>query len=146
MSYLVTRYGRLLILAGAVLFMFGLLQGVAIPQFTNPRMGLSAHLAAVQSGMALMIVGVVWSVGYWSGMAERVAFWSSTLGIFGVWLGLSLAAATGASQALPIAGANFSAGPVVEIGVSALVMISGVLTMIGWGLFLHALVRKAQPV
>ena len=32
---------------GAMLFMLGLLTGFAIPMFRSPRIGLSAHLAAI---------------------------------------------------------------------------------------------------
>ena len=53
--------GRQLIILGVVLFLIGLIQGALIPFFHNPRMALSAHLAAVQSGMAMVIFGIIWS-------------------------------------------------------------------------------------
>jgi hydroxylaminobenzene mutase len=62
MTITITRQSKTLILFGAVLFLIGLGQGGLIPFFTNPRMALSAHLAAVQSGMALMIFGVIWAL------------------------------------------------------------------------------------
>ena len=51
---------RMPILAGAILFLLGLIEGVLVQSFLNPRMALSAHLTAVQSGIALMIFGLVW--------------------------------------------------------------------------------------
>lgn len=51
---------RQLLIFGALLFLFGLLNGAVIPSFTNPRMGLSAHLAGVQNGMVLLLFGLLW--------------------------------------------------------------------------------------
>ncbi len=51
---------RQLLIFGVLLFLFGLLNGAVIPYFTNPRMGLSAHLAGVQNGMVLLIFGLLW--------------------------------------------------------------------------------------
>jgi (hydroxyamino)benzene mutase len=126
---------KILVIAGAWLFLIGLLQGVAVPMFINPRMGLSAHLTAVQSGTALMILGVIWSLAVWSEAFEKLAFWTTLVGTYGLWLGLTLAAATGASDALPMAGQGYSASRLTELAVSALVMISGGLMIIGWLLF-----------
>lgn len=46
--------------AGLWLFLAGLLIGAAIPKFTSPRLALSAHLTAVQSGTALLAIGWFW--------------------------------------------------------------------------------------
>ena len=54
--------GSKLIFWGAALFLIGLIQGGLIPYFMNTRMALSAHLAAVQSGMALMIFGIIFEL------------------------------------------------------------------------------------
>lgn len=45
--------------AGLLLFMLGLLNGFAIPRLQSPRLGLSAHLAAVQSGTFLIAIGLL---------------------------------------------------------------------------------------
>ena len=44
--------------AGFVLFALGLLIGIAIPKLRNPRMGLSAHLTAVQTGPTLIAIAL----------------------------------------------------------------------------------------
>ena len=44
---------------GALLFMLGLLTGAGIPSFRSPRIGLSAHLAAIESGLALIAFGLL---------------------------------------------------------------------------------------
>jgi hypothetical protein len=43
---------------GALLFMLGLLTGFGIPKFRSPRIGLSAHLAAIESGLGLIAFGL----------------------------------------------------------------------------------------
>lgn len=139
---MLTAPQRTLIAAGASLFLLGLLQGAAVQMFANPRMALSAHLTAVQSGTALMVAGVVWtSVSLWSSV-DSIARTAILLGMFGLWIGLTLSAATGASQALPIAGAGHSAGLETEALVSFVVLgSSGVLTA-GWALFVGGLIRS----
>lgn len=133
--------GILLIRAGAVLFLLGLLQGAAVQEFLNPRMALSAHLTAVQSGMALMIVGVVWSVVGLSDRLDALARWAMIGGMFGLCIGLTLSAATGASATLPIAGEGHQAGAGTEQFVSTIVLGSSVSMTIGWLLFVFGLAR-----
>lgn len=135
---------RALIVAGAVLFLLGLFQGAAVQSFANPRMALSAHLTAVQSGMALMIVGIVWPASSLRASVEGIARFALLIGIFGLWAGLTLSAVTGASQALPIAGAGHSAGATIEQLVSVLVIASSGLMTVGWMLFLAGLIRSGR--
>ena len=137
-------FQKSLIVAGAVLFLLGLLQGAAVQTFANPRMALSAHLTAVQSGMALMIVGAIWSAVSLSAGLLAVAKWTTITGMYGLWLGLTLSAATGASDALPIAGAGHGAEPLAETAVSAIVVGSGVLMTIGWSVFVVGLIRRGR--
>lgn len=51
---------RRLCQSGLLLFFLGLPLGFAIHSLPNPRVGLSAHLNAVQSGTALMVLGLIW--------------------------------------------------------------------------------------
>jgi len=139
-----TTAQRSLIAAGAILFLFGLLQGAVIQSYANPRMALSAHLTAVQSGMALMIAGVAWQA---TSLGQRVAAaskWSIIVGMYGLWAGLTLSAATGASNSLPIAGAGYGAGDLTETLVSIMVLGSSASMTVGWGLFVASLVRAMR--
>ncbi|HTK48407.1 MAG TPA: hypothetical protein VL328_10595 [Gemmatimonadaceae bacterium] len=52
---------RRLCQSGLLLFFLGLPLGFVIHSLPNPRVGLSAHLNAVQSGTALMVLGLLWS-------------------------------------------------------------------------------------
>jgi (hydroxyamino)benzene mutase len=147
MKMLFSAQQRLFILAGAILFLIGLLQGAAVQSFTNPRMALSAHLTAVQAGMAVMIVGLVWSSVILSKRITQVTQWAIIFGTYGLWLGLTFSAATGASKNLPIAGAGHNASPITEALVSAFVLGGSGLLIIGWVLFVTGLLRsKAEKM
>lgn len=135
-------FQKSLIVAGALLFLLGLFQGAAVQSFANPRMALSAHLTAVQSGMALMIVGVIWSAVWLNAAFAKIARWTIIVGMYGLWFGLTLSAATGASAALPIAGSGHKAQWLVEMGVSAIVLGSSGLMALGWSLFVLGLIRR----
>lgn len=94
----------LLCFTGVLLFLIGLLTGFAIPACRSPRLGLSAHLTAVQSGAFLLALGLLWP------RLVITPTWSSILAIvtcaslYMVWLSLLLAAIFGAGRGLPIAG------------------------------------------
>ena len=132
---------RMPILAGAVLFLLGLIEGGLVQTFVNPRMALSAHLTAVQSCMALMIFGVVWRWTDLSAFWSRVSQWGVVAGMYLLWAGLTLSAATGAGGCLPIAGAGYTAGPVAQTSVFALVLGGSVAMTVGWALFVVGLAR-----
>ena len=114
MTLTVSRAGMELIFSGAMLFQIGLIQGMLIPKFKNSRMALSAHLAAVQSGMALMVFGVIWKLieipSPWLGLTERALI----LSLYLIWFGITISAVTGASKALPIAGKGYVGGKTSE--------------------------------
>ena len=132
---------RSLAAVGAALFLAGLLQGLALDHFANPRMALSAHLDAVQSGMAVMIAAAFWSSIRLTPALEKVAWWTLSVGMVGLWIGITLAAMTGASEALPMAGNGFAAALPTEAVVSAVVIGSSLALLLGWALFLWGLVR-----
>lgn len=120
MTLTISPAGLDLIFSGALLFLIGLVQGVVIPKFTNSRMALSAHLSAVQSGMALMIFGIIW------GLLSLPMSWHTPvklaliLSMYLIWLGITVSAMTGASKALPIAGEGYTGSKVSENLVTAI--------------------------
>lgn len=136
-----TSFSKALVVAGATLFLLGLIQGAAVQLFANPRMALSAHLTAVQSGMALMVVGVVWPVVSLSAALLKACQWSIILGMYALWVGLTLSAATGASEVLPIAGAGHDADRLTETVVTVIVLGSSGLMTLGWLFFTIGLIR-----
>jgi hydroxylaminobenzene mutase len=139
-----TPHQRTLVVAGALLFFLGLLQGAFVQSFLNPRMALSAHLTAVQSGMAMMIVGALWTSADLRPTFSNIARWAIVIGMFGLWAGLTASAMTGASNNLPIAGAGHSAAQPTENVVSIAVLGGSVLMTIGWSIFVLGLVRERR--
>jgi hydroxylaminobenzene mutase len=99
----------LLAYTGTLLFLLGLMGGFAIPLFRSPRIGLSAHVAAIQSGLALIALGLVGGrLTLSDGWARAIAhmLWIS---LYGLWVGLLIAAIYGTGRTLPIAGAGLTA-------------------------------------
>ena len=84
-------------------------------------MALSAHLAAVQSGMALMIFGLVWQLLNLKGNLLKVAFYSCLGSMYIIWFAITLGAVSGVSKALPMAGQGFAAAKHWELLVEIIV-------------------------
>lgn len=120
MTLTISPEGLELLFSGALLFLIGLVQGVAIPKFTNSRMALSAHLSAVQSGMALMIFGIVWTLLAFPEVWRDLIKLALILSVYLIWFGITVSAITGASKALPIAGEGYTGTKVSEHLVTAI--------------------------
>lgn len=119
--------------AGLWLFLIGLLIGAAIPKFISPRLALSAHLTAVQSGTALLAIGWFWpqlakgnAYADFLGHALWMSFWMLSAG-------LTLAAAWGASRVLPIAGAGHAATPLKERVTAGVISVASVAMILALG-------------
>ena len=111
----------LLAFGGVLLFLLGLLTGVAIPAVRAPRIALSAHVAAIESGLALVVVGLLGArLALSDGWAAAIAhgLWIS---LYVLWLGLLLGAVFGTGRTLPIAGAGLRAEPWQERTAFALI-------------------------
>jgi hydroxylaminobenzene mutase len=130
--------GRLLQL-GIVLFLLGLLTGLAIPTFAMPRMGLASHLQGLMNGIVLMVFGLVWPRLKLSPGLLTLTFWLVIYGAFANWIATLLSAATGAGGLMPIAAAGREGDAILEAIVGFL-LISLSLAMISacglllWGL------------
>jgi len=140
MNIKITSSGEKLIFFGAVLFLLGLFQGTSIPYFHNPRMALSGHLAAVQSGMALMIFGLIWGLLVLKEKWLSLTYYFSIISMYFIWLAITLSAVFGASKSLPIAGNGFSSSYLIETIVSLMLYIgsaAGIISImfIVWGLY-----------
>ena len=108
--------------SGVLLFFLGMATGFAIPRLRSARIGLSAHLAGVQSGTALIAIGLLWpKLGLWPQWQGVLAsaLWAS---LYAVWLSLVLAAAFGAGYGLPIAGQGITTTPAKQAVVSVLLV------------------------
>lgn len=115
-----------------VLFLFGLLNGFAIPRLRSPRLGLSAHLTAVQSGMFLVVMGLLWpriDPGSWSGALALLLIG----GAFLLWLGILLSAILGTGEALPIAGQGHTGSQASRAIVATLLALGSIGLVAGTG-------------
>ena len=132
-----------LIRAGFILFTLGLVTGMAIPVFLNPRMALAAHLNAILGAIVLIVVGLTWgllAMGPVQARFTRATFvFSSYLG----WATASLAAAWGTSRFTPIAGEGHTALPWQENVVQGLQGVFSVTVLLGALSILYALRSRA---
>lgn len=131
-----------LLIAGTLLFLFGLLNGVAVPHLKNPRMGLSAHLVGVQHGIVLWVVGLIWPRLSPAPLWDTAMVWSLMIGLYGLWLAMLLATVWGASHSLPMAGAGHRSTPGREKVVSTLVYAPAALIIVGTVILLVRLLHR----
>jgi hydroxylaminobenzene mutase len=130
---------RSLMWHGMFLFLLGLLTGFVETKFSNPRMGLAAHLEGVMNGTFLVALGAVWAEVRLSGNLKPGAYWSALYGTYANWAVTTLAAVFGTGALSPITAAGRSAQPwqetVVTLGfmsVGIVIVSSSVLVL--WGL------------
>jgi hydroxylaminobenzene mutase len=127
------------LISGTVLFLISLLSGFAMPFLANPRMGVSAHVAGLESGMALWALGLMWQRVTLSAGAGRTAQIVAVAGLYAIFFSLFLAALWGTSRATPIAGAGHQASAIRETVVSILLTGGSLasvvaVTLVLWGL------------
>jgi len=130
---------RRLIWHGMFLFLLGLLTGFVETKFTNPRMGLAAHLEGVMNGTFLIALGAVWMEVRLSEKLKVAAYWSALYGAYVNWAATALAAVFGVGALSPITGAGHHALPWQEAFVTALFMSVGLAIvasslLVLWGL------------
>ena len=126
---------------GTVLFLLGLMNGAVIPLFFNTRMGLSAHLAAVQNALVLWALGLMWARIHLRPTLLTLTARLALVGLYGIWLAIVAAGITGANQSLPIAGAGFGASAMVETLITVVLYLSSTALIAAMGLVLWGLMR-----
>jgi (hydroxyamino)benzene mutase len=135
----ITESKRSLLWHGMFLFSLGLLTGLVEQQFSNPRMGLAAHLEGVTNGIFLVALGAVWMEVRLSPRLKAGAYWSTLYGTYVNWAITTLAAGFGAASLSPITGAGHSALPwqetVVTFGfITVGIAMIAASVLILWGL------------
>ena len=132
-------YGRRLLWHGFLLLLLGLITGLAVRAFHNPRLGVAAHLIGIFDGLFLVLLGLVWKRFELSHRLETALFGTALYGTYMGWAANLAGAIFGTSRLTPMAGAGFSAQPWQEILVMA-GLVSVAAAMIGtclialWGL------------
>lgn len=112
-----------LIFWGVFLFFLGLIVGLFVPMFANPRMGLSSHIEGVLNGMLLMIIGLIWHKVDLSSKWLKITFWLTIYGTFANWFGMLIAAIFNAGKMLTVA-ANGQEGTFLVEGIISFLLIS----------------------
>ena len=125
--------------AGGLLLLIGLLTGGLVPFLTNPRMGLSAHLAGVQNGLLLLALGLLLPRLRLGEAAARACRHLAVGSLYTLWLASLLGGAFGTSRATPIAGAGFEAAAWQELLVSSLFGLGSVGALAAFALFAFGL-------
>jgi hydroxylaminobenzene mutase len=88
----------LLFALGLILFLLGLLTGMAIPALKNPRMGLAGHMVGMTNGPFLIVVGLLWPHVDLSHTWQVVTIVLLTYSSFANWLAMQLGALWGAGH------------------------------------------------
>lgn len=130
---------RQLLWYGMFLFLLGLITGFLEPQFSNPRMGLAAHLEGVMNGTFLLALGAIWAEVKLSIPLKRTAYYSALYGTYANWAFTMLAAILGTGALSPITAPGRLAQPwqetVVTVGfVSVGLAIIATAILVLWGL------------
>lgn len=127
-----------LIYFGFLLFFLGLIVGLVVPLFANPRMGVSSHLEGVLNGMFLIILGLIWNKIILSDKWLKITFWLAIYGTFMNWFGILIAAIFNGGKMLGIMANGQEGAPIVEgfvgfslISLSIAMVIVCIATLIG---------------
>ena len=88
----------LLFASGLILFLFGLITGVAVPAAKNPRMALASHLQGMTNGPVLIIVGLLWPHISLTHLWQVISVALLVYGAYANWLATQLAAIWGAGR------------------------------------------------
>ncbi|MCU1761591.1 hydrogenase [Pseudomonas sp. 14P_8.1_Bac3] len=130
---------RRLLWHGLFLLLLGLCTGLIEQQFSNPRMGLAAHLEGVMNGILLLAIGSVWTEIQLSPRKKTIAYWGVLYGTYANWGVTTLAAILGTTAMSPFTGAGQAAKPWQENLVTAGFASVGVAIIVAallllWGL------------
>jgi hydroxylaminobenzene mutase len=134
---------RRLLWHGMFLFLIGLITGLAEQKFSNPRMGLAAHLEGVMNGTFLVALGAIWTEVRLSPRLKAAAYWSALYGTYANWIVTTLAAIFGTAAMSPITAAGHSAQPWQESFVTIGFMSVGIAIIASSILILWGLRRAA---
>ena len=138
----ITDARRRLIRHGLVLFLLGLLTGLAIPAFRNPRAGLAAHLEGLMNGMFLIGLGLAWKELRLPSRAELAAYGLALYGTYANWVATSLSAVLGTSRLTPISGAGHAGSPIQESLIAGVLVSVALSTVAALGLLIWGVTRK----
>jgi hydroxylaminobenzene mutase len=122
---------RLQIQLGFVLILLALFTGFGMPLYTNPRLGLAAHIVGITGGLVLIAIGALAASFALGSRSAAVMMWSWVYAAYANWAACLLGGITGASRLTPIAGAGTTGDKVAEAVVSFLLQSLSVAAIVG---------------
>jgi (hydroxyamino)benzene mutase len=125
---------RLQIQLGFVLILVGLFTGFGMPLYTNPRLGLAAHIVAITGGLVLIALGALARSFALAPRSSKVMMGAWVYAAYANWAACLLGAITGASRFTPIAGAGTTGTSLAEAAVAFLLQSLSVAAIAGTGL------------
>lgn len=127
-----------LLFLGFLLFLLGLITGLVVPAFANPRLGVSSHIEGVLNGIFLIVLGLVWHKLALTATVLKTTYWLALYGTFANWFAMLFAAATNAGKMLGVMAGGQQGPPAAEavvafllITLSVAMVIIGVLVLVG---------------
>jgi (hydroxyamino)benzene mutase len=116
---------------GILLFLLGLVTGLAVSQTANPRMALASHIEAVMNGTFLIALGLLWPKLILSARQLAIAFWLVIYGTFANWVATLLAAVWAAGDEMMPQAAQGRTGTQMQELVINILLVTLALAMIG---------------
>ena len=133
-----------LLQVGVGLLLVAVLLGLAIPNFTVPRLALSAHLVGILQGILLIVVGLLWPRLNLKPMQLKLAFWLVLYQAVAAPLSNLLAAAWGAGNSIiPLAAGAARGTTAQEVVINIGLRSAGAALILGLLLILWGLRRAA---
>ena len=123
------RQSDKLIYYGVILFFIGLIIGLIVPIFANPRLGVSSHIEGVLNGMFLIILGLIWNKIDLSNKWLKITFLAAIYGTFMNCFAILIAAIFNVGKMLGIAANGQEGTPIVE-GIVSFSLISLSIAML----------------
>ncbi len=132
----------LLIVLGLVLFLLGLLTGLAVPMLKNPRMGVASHLQGMTNGPFLIVIGLTWPHVHLAHGWEIVTVVLLVYGTYANWLATQLGSLWGAGHRFaPGATGEHRAGAAQERVVDLLLITLAPAMVVATGLLIIGVAR-----
>jgi hypothetical protein len=124
------RDAHRLLQAGGLLFLLGLLVGLAVPMLAVPRLGLSTHLLGIMQGTFLLVAGLVWPRLRLTRTASRIGHVLAIYGCLAAWSANLLGAVWGAGNTMLPMSAGAARGSSLQEGAIQALLISAALSLV----------------
>jgi (hydroxyamino)benzene mutase len=119
-----------LIRSGVLLFLLGLVTGLAVPEAQIPRMAVASHMEGVMSGLLLMAMGMIWPRLNLGSIPAGMAQWMLVYGAYTNWGNTLAASLLGAGGSMMPFASHGRMGTPLQEGIIGLVSVSMALSLL----------------